>query len=301
MPNKKVTIVTHDAGFHTDDIFAVATLSLILEKEGKEFTVTRSRDKNIVASGDYVVDVGGEYNKDRNRFDHHQEGKAGERGNGIPYASFGLVWEKFGEVLCGNLETAKKIDQRLVQPIDALDNGVKILKNEIKDVYPFDIGSIDFMFYPTWKEEDVNIDDRFLDRVTFAKSLLSRMIVFIGDEIEAEKFVIDAYNNADDKRLIVVVSNKYPWNEVLIKFSEPLFAVYKNPGEDTWSFKGLRNDYTSFVYRKFLPISWAGKTGEELEKTTGVKGAVFCHNARFMAVAKTKEAILKMAEIALNS
>jgi uncharacterized UPF0160 family protein len=38
-----------------------------------------------------------------------------------------------------------------------------------------------------------------------------------------------------------------------------------------------------------------------LEKITGVAGAIFCHNARFMAVAKTKEAILKLSEIALNS
>ena len=39
---------------------------------------------------------------------------------------------------------------------------------------------------------------------------------------------------------------------------------------------------------------------EVLEKTIGVNGAVFCHIGRFIAVAKTKEAILKMASIALG-
>jgi len=50
-----------------------------------------------------------------------------------------------------------------------------------------------------------------------------------------------------------------------------------------------------------LPESWAGKSGEELEKVARVPGAIFCHSGRFLVVAKTKEAILKLAAIALRS
>jgi len=49
-----------------------------------------------------------------------------------------------------------------------------------------------------------------------------------------------------------------------------------------------------------LPKSWAGKRDRELEKITGVAGAIFCHRNLFLAVAKTKEAILQLAELALK-
>ena len=125
------------------------------------------------------------------------------------------------------------------------------------------------------------------------------MIVSSKDRKEAKKMVIDAYNNSTDKRLIILENSRYPWAEAMSQLQEPLYVVYKNITDDTWSIKGVRSDLGSFESRKNLPAEWAGKTGEELEKVTGVKGAVFCHNARFMAVAKTKEAILEMAEIAL--
>lgn len=299
--NKKVSIVTHSSGFHTDDIFAVATLCLILEKEGKEFTITRSRDIAIAESADYLVDFGWISNPETNRFDHHQVGKAGERSNGIPYASFGLVWKKFGADLCGSDTVANKIDMKFIQPIDASDNGVDLFKNLIDDVSPFSISSIVHLFYPTWKEEGKNIDDTFIEVVSYAKFLLSRIIKTTIDECEAEQFVLDAYNNSIDKRVVVVESNKYPWDEVLSKFPEPLYAIYRSLSEENWNMKCIRNNQNSYVCRKYLPESWAGKANDELESITGVSGAKFCHNNRFVAAAKTKEGILKMAEIALNS
>ena len=35
--NKKKILVTHNGSFHTDDVFACATLALMLEKENKSF------------------------------------------------------------------------------------------------------------------------------------------------------------------------------------------------------------------------------------------------------------------------
>lgn len=298
---KKVLVVTHNSGFHTDDVFATATLSIFLEREGIDFEIVRTRDHKIIESADYVMDVGGISDPEKNRFDHHQEGKAGERSNGIPYASFGLVWKKFGPILTGSTVISESIDKMLVQPIDALDNGVKIIKSEIDGVMPVDIGLMTFLFYPTWREQEGDIDKIFIQMVSYAKFLLLRVIKYKTDEFDAEKFVIDAYNNAEDKRLIIVENNKYPWNKVLTRYPEPLFVIYKNIANDTWNMKGIMDDFSSFVYRKYLPKEWSGKRDFELEKITGVSGSVFCHNDCFIAVNKTKEGILKMAEIALNS
>ena len=60
---KKKAIVTHNGSFHADDIFACATLALYLEKKKTPYTITRTRDENIMNASDYVVDVGGIYDE----------------------------------------------------------------------------------------------------------------------------------------------------------------------------------------------------------------------------------------------
>ena len=56
----------------------------------------------------------------------------------------------------------------------------------------------------------------------------------------------------------------------------------------------------TFDQRADLPISWAGLRDAAFENASGVKGAKFCHTARFIAVASNREAILQMAEIAIK-
>jgi uncharacterized UPF0160 family protein len=91
--NKKVKIVTHSSEFHADDVLAVAVVCLYLDKKGANYEIIRSREKDLINKGDYVLDVGGVYDISKNRFDHHQIGGAGVRENGIPYAAFGLKME----------------------------------------------------------------------------------------------------------------------------------------------------------------------------------------------------------------
>lgn len=295
--NEQIRIITHSGSFHTDDIFAVATLELLLG-ESASISVTRTRDMAVIETGDYVVDVGGIYDESTNRFDHHQIGGAGKRENGIPYASFGLVWKKFGVQICGSLEVAKKIDEILVQWIDATDNGIQITETKVPGIYPYDIGLFFNSFIPGWKEKEVNIDDVFRKVVDIAKTVLTSEISKRKDLAEALIIVEKAYHNSQDKRL-VVLDDFYPSREILSKFSEPLFVVFPRD-EGDWAIKTIKNDNHTFVDRKSLPEIWAGKNNKELEKVTGVPGAIFCHNGRFIAVANNKEAILKMAEIALN-
>ena len=294
---EQIKIIAHSGSFHADDIFAVATLQLLLG-DSSNISVTRTRDVSVIETGDYVVDVGGVYDESENRFDHHQMGGAGKRDNGIPYASFGLVWKKFGLQLCGSTEVVEKIDEILVQWIDATDNGIQIIETKVPGIYPYDIGLFFNSFTPGWKEEEVNIDDVFIEVVGIAKMVLNREISKRKDLVEAIAIVERIYLESPDKRLIVL-DKFYPSREILSKFPEPLFVVF--PRDDGgWTIKTIKNDNHTFIDRKSLPESWAGKNGRDLEKVTGVEGAVFCHNGRFIAVSKTKEAILKMAEIALN-
>ncbi len=295
----KKTIVTHSGDFHPDDVFAVATIALALNSTKTPFTIIRSRDAEIIKKGDYVVDVGGEYNELANRFDHHQAGGGGARANNVPYASFGLVWKKFGEKICGSKYLADLIDERLVQPIDAPDNGVEIYTPTFPHVHPYQIQNIIFSFLPTWKE-DTKTDGIFNHLIQFVQPIIEREVKALSDIEEGKRFVEDAYRLAEDKR-IIILEKGYPWQVVLNQYREPLFAVYPSEHDGTWHAKAVKDDFYQFKNRKDFPETWAGKRDGELAAITGVPEAIFCHNKRFIIAAKTKEAALKLVEMAVNA
>jgi uncharacterized UPF0160 family protein len=288
---KNKLLVTHNGTFHADDIFATATLSIMLDGKIK---VVRTRDTAIIAKADFVYDVGGEHNPDKNLFDHHQPGGAGKRDNGIPYAAFGLVWKKYGEKICGSRVIADQIDKRLVQPIDANDNGINLFTVE-GEIAPYIIQDLFFLFRPSWKE-DQDFDSAFNEVIKIAITIITREIKKMSDNLEAENFAQDAYNKSTNKE-IIVIDGPYPWHEVLGSHPEPLYAVF--PKLDTWRVECVRKEKYSFENRKPLPLEWAGMRDEKLAEITGVKDATFCHNGRFMAVSKSKEGALELANKAL--
>jgi uncharacterized UPF0160 family protein len=57
----------------------------------------------------------------------------------------------------------------------------------------------------------------------------------------------------------------------------------------------------TFEARKDLPQEWAGKSTEELNDIIGIQDAIFAHPARFIAGAKSRDSIWKMAQIAINT
>ncbi len=296
---KKKIIITHNGTFHADDIFACATLGLLLDKQGYRYEIIRTRDEKIIKTGDYVVDVGGEYDPMQNRFDHHQIGGANTRENTIPYASFGLVWKEFGEQLTGSTQATKRIDENLAASIDATDNGISVTKSLFLDINAYGLHGIISAFLPSWKEtEAIDINKTFIQFVSYSKILLSREIKKAQDLIEGEQKVAEIYKNTEDKRLIVMDSY-LPWKKELSKYPEPLYLVSKG-NDGNWNLSCVRNDLSSFVNRKDMPASWAGLRDEKLAQETGVPDAVFCHTKRFFCVAKSKEGALKLGKIALK-
>jgi uncharacterized UPF0160 family protein len=297
MQNKK--LITHNDSFHSDDVFACTTLCLMLEKNKESFEIIRTRDPEIIKTGDYVFDLGGIYDEKINRFDHHQIGGAGKRENGIEYSSFGLVWKKFGKILTGSDKAVELIDERLAAAVDALDNGLDLVENKYA-VTPYYLENIFFSMRPTWREENLSQDEMFLKSVEMAKVILSREIIQAQDRILAEEIVTSIYNNTADKKIIILDKN-YPYEYVLNNFPEPLFVIYFKKSNDSWQVRAVRNDPKSFKNRKNFPVSWAGLRDEELQKITGVSDAMFCHRGLFLVVAKSKEGAVKLAQIAVES
>jgi uncharacterized UPF0160 family protein len=290
-------IATHDGKFHADDVCAVAALALLIDGP---IEVVRTRDPELINKADFVVDVGGIFDPKKQKFDHHQEGGAGERENGIPYAAFGLVWKTYGEKLCGSTYVAQKIDEDMVALLDASDNGFGVFFTEFENVSMYGLDSIVNSFVSTWKEEDRDMDVAFAELVKFVKALLAREIMRVRAKGEAREFVEKAYEDAEDKR-IIVLGGQYPARDFLSKYPEPLYFIRPRPSDGKWSVETVRDDSRSFTNRKDLPKEWSAKRDEELAEISGVPDAIFCHKNLFLVVADSLDGAIALAKLAVNA
>lgn len=307
--NKEVKkLVTHNGSFHTDDIFATATLMLLLDKRGESYEVVRTRDSEIIKTGDYVYDVGGEYNVENNRFDHHQMGGAGKRENGIEYSSFGLIWKHFGLELCdGDKDVWTVIDNKIASPVDADDNGQDIIGSlNFADIGPY-AGSQPFMiFSPTWKETDSNTYEIFTREANNFKRVLDREIKVAKDETEGRRLIKADYDKAEDKRIVELSNSgysRYLYQDTLSRLGDIIYIVYKSEHSDTWKVEAISKNPATHESRKLFPLSWRGAMADDgkLIKETGVSDAEFCHRNGFLLTVGSREGAIKLAQIAVES
>jgi uncharacterized UPF0160 family protein len=288
-------VATHPGNFHADDVFAVAVLGLALGP----FDVVRTRDEALQAAADVRVDVGGRSDPDTGDFDHHQKGGAGERPNGIRYASFGLVWRHHGAALTGSTEAARAIDERLVQGVDANDTGQTVTQSLVEDVRPMTVSGVIAAMNADWDEELTaeQEDARFAQAVALATGILQREMHGARAFQRARQLVHDAIGRAGDPRVIELERNM-PWRDAVVNHApEALFVLY--PKTDGWALQAVPRTLGAFGNRKNLPAEWAGRTGADLAEVTGVDDAVFCHTAGFYASARSREGITALAQQAL--
>jgi len=290
-------VATHPGNFHADDVFAIAVLGLV----HGSLDVVRTRDAAVQDAADLRVDVGGRSDPATGDFDHHQKGGAGERPNGIRYASLGLVWRAHGEALAGGPEAAAAIDERIVQGIDANDTGQTIAQALIDDVRPMSVSGIVAAMNPVWDEhlDPAEEDARFAEAVAMATRILERELAGAAAFARAQQLVRDAIGRASDPRIIELDRNM-PWRETVVtQAPEALYVMY--PKSDGWGMQAVPEELGTFANRRDLPAAWAGLAGEELAAASGVPDAMFCHTARFYVSAGSREGITELARRALET
>jgi len=301
----EIVVGTHDGEFHADEVFSVAALMMV-----KPITVVRSRDPEKLATCNVLVDVGGEYDPEKCKFDHHQQGGAGPRSNGVKYSSFGLVWKEIGEILAPGY--AHLVDRDLVQGIDAMDNGqgsVNVFQNSDKEYCEHvTVSSMIGNMNPTWQELRL---DRELDRggttrarfdgaVVHATDILCRAIAVAYAEMAALK-LIETVNGWKIRILCEKGIDGGAMVKALSDYdSEAHFLVFlASNGE--WSVQAVPpNRKDQFGQRTRFPEAWNWKRGEDLALVSGVEDAIFCHGFGFFACAKSEEGAIKLAEKALD-
>ncbi|PSN64063.1 MYG1 protein-like protein [Corynespora cassiicola Philippines] len=129
-------IGTHNGHFHADEALAVSMLRLL--PTYTQSPLVRTRDPELLSTCHTVVDVGGEYDETKNRYDHHQrEFNTVFPGHNTKLSSAGLVYMHFGKDIIAHVTGLpvgadldilyEKIYTDFVEAFDANDNGVNVI------------------------------------------------------------------------------------------------------------------------------------------------------------------------------
>lgn len=304
--SRPLQIATHNGSFHADDVFGVAVLMRL--HPGAE--LVRTRDADVIAKADFAVDVGGEWEAARGRFDHHQRGFAGARASGVVYASAGLVWHAYGVALVEKIYgvedptlaqgVADALDIELVQHLDRADTGAAQGAPGL-----FGLSALLSQFNTPW---DSRSDDdgqaalaNFRRAMAVTTTLLEASLEQLRAKHQGARLVRDA-EKVLGGQVLVMPRGGLPWGEVVSnEMPDVLFVVYPDSSDQQFQVHVVPVEPRSFAARKDLPQPWAGLRTAELAAVCGVPDAVFCHNGRFIAGAGSLQGALRMAELALAS
>ncbi|WHA39687.1 MYG1 family protein [Agrobacterium larrymoorei] len=297
-------LVTHSGGFHADELLS----SVILARLYPEARIVRSRAPEWITPADdrIIYDVGGAYDAAARIFDHHQRG-APLREDGQPYSSFGLVWKHFGReylaaygIAADHIEDVHtSFDKSFVLPIDLVDNGA-LSPSTAGQLAGLTLPSLLETLKPTFDNREPGADDAaFHGALAIARAFVEAAIEKKAAKLRAEGMVLKAIEATGQGRVLELPLGM-PFRPAIVKAGANHLLFVVHPRDKDWCVTGIRRAEEGFDLRADLPASWAGLTNGDLEKASGVEGATFCHNGRFIAAAKTREAALAMAEIAVR-
>lgn len=296
-------LVTHSGGFHADELLS----SVVLTQLFPQATLLRSRDKQWItpAADKIIYDVGGDFNAEAQIFDHHQR-PSPLREDDQPYSSFGLIWAQYGRAYLAAMDVPEAdidaihttFDTKFVLPIDLLDNGA--IEPSVAGplsilTLPALLGSLKPVFDDNSPTAD---DDAFFNALPIARSFVEALVRNLAAKARAQTIVMEAIERAGTSPILELPMGM-PYRSALDKAEADHILFVVNPRGDDWALGGIKISNDTFDQRADLPASWAGLTDGDLEAASGVKGAKFCHNARFIAVANSREAILDMANLAV--
>lgn len=297
-------LITHSGGFHADELLS----SVILTRLFPDAQLLRTRDRTAITpgAGKIIYDVGGDYNAETRIFDHHQRPNP-LRDDDQPFSSFGLIWAHYGQDYLAAMDVPAddiatihaKFDTKFVLPIDLLDNGAmdpSVAGPLSVLTLPSLLGSLKPVFDDTSPTAD---DDAFMAAIPIATTFVEAQIRNMTAKARAKSIVQEAVTAAGSSAILELPMGM-PYKSALDDASADHILFVVNPRGGDWTIGGIKLSHDTFEQRADLPASWAGLTDAALEQASGVKGAKFCHNARFIAVADSRKAIMDMAAIAVK-
>ncbi|CAD7930479.1 unnamed protein product [Amoebophrya sp. A25] len=235
-------LCTHHGGFHCDEALALGMLKLL--PQFADMPILRTRDPSLIQDAKLVVDVGGIYDHEKLRYDHHMGDFTtmySENHNVTKLSSAGLVFKHYGTAIVKEFikqtsesagsevdpsafqdsDIAKivlKLYRNFIEEVDAIDNGVEPAET-LKYRISTGLGSRVKRLNPSWREENVS---SATENTHFKKAMMicteefwNQLSGLVEEWYPARKIVDDAVVAAKDTR-ILVLPRCCPWQEHLL-------------------------------------------------------------------------------------
>ncbi|KAJ2774632.1 hypothetical protein IWQ57_000728 [Coemansia nantahalensis] len=320
-------IGTHSGTFHCDEALACYMLRQL--DEYRDAKIVRSRDQAVLDTCDIVVDVGGVYDHDAKRYDHHQRGfdEQFTDSHKTKLSSAGLVYKHYGQevirALAKDTELSdshaellhSKLYTQFIEGIDGIDNGISQYPADIDAAYneSTNLSARVGRLNPWWNQPEGDMDARFAEAVALTGGEFRERVQYYAQAwLPGRKIVEDAYVarfDADSSGLIVVFEQFCPWKdhidtieaEALAKdpsLAKINYVLYPDQA-GTWRVQAVPEKPGSFVSRRPLPEAWRGIRDEALSERAGVEGCIFVHQSGFIGGNKTRDGALALARKAL--
>lgn len=313
---KKMIVITHNGVFHADDVVAVVLLTMFGKMMNINVEIVRSRDPAGFAKADVVVDVGGVYDPENGRFDHHQRGCEARWKDGTKLSSAGMVWLHYGPALVRDAcrfegmgdtekhEVREEVYATCIKHVDDLDNGQgDLTKGTLSDA-TLSAAIADFNVSGNATEEEHLL--AFEDAVAFEQGVLSRRIHQCIQDVKQRMKIRSLHS--EEKVLVLEEAPGFSYaGEVADVLQQPLLLVY--PASGQWMVQCVPpSSKEAFSQRHPFPEVMKGLRGPGLaavladgpakdEALADEAGAVcFVHGGRFIGGVKTKEAALDLAQ-----
>ncbi|XP_063978967.1 MYG1 exonuclease [Diachasmimorpha longicaudata] len=321
-----IKIGTHNGMFHCDEALACFMLKQL--PTYKDASIIRSREQKVLDDCDIVVDVGGEYNPNKHRYDHHMR-EFQETGQSvmkkddcdwdIKLSSAGLIYCHFGHQIIREMlpeiiddddihSIFKHVYDSLIKEVDALDNGVPMFEGEPKYRIKTNLGARVSRLNPTWNSIGVEPDVQFCKAMDICGEEFKHHLNYAASVwLPARAIVKQAVENrfqVDPSGEIIEFSVCVPWMDIFFELEKntvidpPVkYAIFQ---DKSWRVRAVPVAVGSFVGRLFLPEPWRGLRDDELSKLSGIDDCLFVHSVGFIGGNKTREGALSMARKALQ-
>ncbi|KAI6199573.1 hypothetical protein M3Y96_00641300 [Aphelenchoides besseyi] len=250
-------IGTHNGKFHCDEVFGCWMLKKLPQFAG--YQILRTRAPEYLERCDIVLDVGGKFDHEEKRYDHHQRSfqetmnslsiqvKDGKLKCGpsldynTPLSSAGLIYAFYGREVIRELlkeqGTIKcddstiefyydRLYKNFVEAVDAVDNGIKQHDSEPKYYAPVSLQSLVEEMNPAWNDKKSNEDVQFEKAMKVVGDIFTRQLHYLHNvwmpcRDIVQEGILNRNKNHKSGR-ILVMKESCPWKQHLFMLEEQL-------------------------------------------------------------------------------
>lgn len=267
-----------------------------------------------------VVDVGGEYEPSRHRYDHHQRSfidtfsteckdlPASPIQTATRLSSAGLVYKHFGSKIIGQQyphlsgddvsSLFIKMYEVLVEEFDAVDNGINATVETPKFVVGTSsifsqVSRLNFIRGESLKSSN-HEDAQFRKAMDLCKSLFLDVLQdLVFNWLPAKSIMTESI--AAHEGPLVILKEPCSWKDHIFTIEQEkfhgasplLYVLYEKENSGMWMAQCIPKTPGSFESRLPFPEPWRGLRDQELNSITGIDGGVFVHATGFLAGAKS--------------